>query len=76
MSINKGNIKYPKFRNLNYKELKRNGKKRNDITIASSLNEFTLGACQKTSLLPTVLSALRAKGKVYKAAVSAGWNFN
>lgn len=50
--------------------------KRNDSTIASSLNEFTLGACQKTSLLPTVLSALRAKSKVCKAAVSAGWNFN
>lgn len=50
--------------------------KRNLITIASSLNEFTLGACQKTSLLLTVLSALHAKSKVYKAAVSAGWNFN
>lgn len=49
---------------------------RNDIPIASSLNEFTLGACQKTYLLLTMLSALHAKSKVCKAAVSAGWNFN
>lgn len=38
--------KIPKFRKLNYEEFKK-WQKRNDITIASSLNEFTLGACQK-----------------------------